>query len=644
MKYAFGILFLFLIIFSSELKAQNYDPNFFPIGVWSVKGNHRLVEDYLYIEVDGEFAMPPAAPALHEELFSDLENRGFNAAYMSLDPIGPTLHSILDVADSHGVKVIAGIPHLTYILGNSNASPPSGDDIKTAILNDSIDFLKQHSAVLGYYLYDEPLPGWIDFDKFGEAYDTLLSLSGGNKPILSTWNDVRHMDYIDGYLGANNDDGNGSGLDVVMADTYPFSDTTALGSLADYMPAYFTAYGDTDNPETIGPATPSYSDYIKQIRLEQCNDNGNRPFWIVLQTFGDAEQYDEDEASWAFWRQVQPKEIRLQVWIAIMQGAKGIWYFLYESEYPSLLGMLDVSGQYTGRLVEATAVNAQINQISSILLNLDVVENAQVTVDQGEVQLHDDFTLGTDDKYAIVTNTDYFEDRDIQVSIQQSEIGYEVNSIIDKVSGENIPFTTTTTTIDFIVSLDRADGSLYHISSEVPLAIEYLSLFKANQKEDRVLLSWTTNTEKENDFFQIERSINNYDWESIGKVNGSNNTSQKTSYIAYDSTPLLGRQYYRLKQFDIDGSFTYSNIASVYFNNYDFVISPNPTSGIVNINFSRGVNAKLVVYDTMGEQLIEQKVDGKKAYLNLDNLPDGVYFISFQSEGFVINKKLVLRK
>jgi len=86
MRYQINFFLIAVLLFTQvPTQAQNYDPSFFPIGVWSVKGDHRSVDDYLYEDINGELTMPAAAPALHRKLFSDLSANGFNAAFMSLD-------------------------------------------------------------------------------------------------------------------------------------------------------------------------------------------------------------------------------------------------------------------------------------------------------------------------------------------------------------------------------------------------------------------------------------------------------------------------------------------------------------------------------------------------------------------------------
>ncbi|GEM_PF-4266792 len=597
------LLLCLQLAFLVRLAGQNYDPSFFPIGVWSVKGDFRPVNEYLFVDSSGVLVMPSQAPSYHSQLFKGLSENGFNAAFMSLDPIGPTLHSIMDTAQAYGIKIIASAQNLHGVLENSIDDPPSGQAIHDAIINDSIVYLRQHPATLGYYLYDEPLPGWIDFHKMGQAYDSLLVLSGGNHPILSAWNDVLYMSEIDGYLGANNDNGNGEGLDVLMADIYPFSDSTSPGSLVDYMPAYFSSYGDPNDPSSIGPATPTYSEYLEQIRQEQSNPKNDRPMWIIIQAFGDAVQYnaDDPDASWAFWRQVYPKELRLQIWMSLMHGAKGIWYFLYETEYPVLLGLLDASGQSTVRLQEAAAINSEVNAISPILLKLDVVEGANISASSGEVKLHDDVTSDSDDKYVIVVNKDYYNDQNITVTVDKADIGYQVNSITDEVSGANITFTETAATISFDAPLAAAKGGLYHLSAQMPMPVQYVVPFSATRVAEGIRLHWETSVEINAERFVVQRLETDGHWQDLTHV-----PAGQKKYGILDKHPLRGINTYRLAQVDFDQHISYSRIVAVVWD--DETTSwfyPNPTTG--DIRFADGATHHVLVTDMLGRQILHAR-------------------------------------
>ena len=110
-----------------------------------------------------------------------------------------------------------------------------------------------------------------------------------------------------------------------------------------------------------------------------------------------------------------------------------------------------------------------------------------------------------------------------------------------------------------------------------PLPIELVD-FKAELINQEVRLSWVTGSELNNDFFTVERSESGETFSSIGQVNGNGTINQKSEYSLTDRSPLYGTSYYRLKQTDFDGKFTYSKVIKVEnaeVKGY-FKIYPNP--------------------------------------------------------------------
>lgn len=91
-----------------------------------------------------------------------------------------------------------------------------------------------------------------------------------------------------------------------------------------------------------------------------------------------------------------------------------------------------------------------------------------------------------------------------------------------------------------------------HIGSTLP--IELLS-FSAEAKERNVELSWSTASEKENDYFSILRSADNDSWTEIGRVAGAGNSQSRLDYKFVDMDPNLGINYYKLRQTDHNGHF-----------------------------------------------------------------------------------------
>lgn len=94
----------------------------------------------------------------------------------------------------------------------------------------------------------------------------------------------------------------------------------------------------------------------------------------------------------------------------------------------------------------------------------------------------------------------------------------------------------------------------------------------------RVDLDWATASETDNDFFTIERSINGSDWTELVQVDGAGNSSTRIDYHEIDPKPFYGDSYYRLKQTDFDGEFSYSPIVLITQNGeMEIVAYPNPS-------------------------------------------------------------------
>lgn len=104
--------------------------------------------------------------------------------------------------------------------------------------------------------------------------------------------------------------------------------------------------------------------------------------------------------------------------------------------------------------------------------------------------------------------------------------------------------------------------TLATISADNPLPIELLS-FDARPEGSQVRLDWRTATERDNDYFTIERSANGEDFEDVGRVDGAGNSTTVLHYSDLDRWPLPGTSFYRLRQTDFDGTSTWSGTVAV---------------------------------------------------------------------------------
>jgi hypothetical protein len=96
-----------------------------------------------------------------------------------------------------------------------------------------------------------------------------------------------------------------------------------------------------------------------------------------------------------------------------------------------------------------------------------------------------------------------------------------------------------------------------------PLPVELLG-FQGQTIGNENQLTWSTATEHNNDHFDVERSADGADFEWIGTVDGAGNSQHVINYELMDPRPLRGYNYYRLKQVDMDGTATYSNVVALF--------------------------------------------------------------------------------
>lgn len=189
-----------------------------------------------------------------------------------------------------------------------------------------------------------------------------------------------------------------------------------------------------------------------------------------------------------------------------------------------------------------------------------------------------------------------------------------------------------------------------------PLPIELIS-FEANVNEQKVDLKWVTASEINNDYFTIERSIDARIWEEVLVTTGAGNSSQIVEYFESDYSPLEGVSYYRLKQTDFNGDFSYSNIVPVKFvkeNSDDGVInlfpSPATVGETVKVEFKNIFEAELLVVlrDIKGREFYSKVIvdieDGKLIGVPIEtHIPSGVYLITATSENQMYSQKLIIK-
>ena len=186
-----------------------------------------------------------------------------------------------------------------------------------------------------------------------------------------------------------------------------------------------------------------------------------------------------------------------------------------------------------------------------------------------------------------------------------------------------------------------------------PLPIELLD-FNALVCNKEVCLDWATASETNNDYFTMEKTKDGSNFEYVTTIDGAGNSTSILNYSTIDNSPYEGVSYYRLKQTDFDGNYSYSDLKMVNFSDteFSFNLFPNPSDGAnINVALSANVGEEVlvVVYDATGKEtyskIIITQDSGENIYA-IDpstKLASGMYLISATSKQEVVNKKLIVR-
>ncbi len=188
--------------------------------------------------------------------------------------------------------------------------------------------------------------------------------------------------------------------------------------------------------------------------------------------------------------------------------------------------------------------------------------------------------------------------------------------------------------------------------------VEFVS-FNASVTNNVVNLNWATATETNNKGFEVQRSLNNSEFASIGFVDGKGTTTGTSNYTYSDATQT-GKYSYRLKQVDFDGTASYSNTVEVNVVPTAFDLGqnyPNPfnPSTMISFNLPSESKVSLIVYNSTGQmvkELINNTISAgyNEVGFNASELTSGIYFYTLKaisadgSSNFQSTKKMLLLK
>ena len=189
------------------------------------------------------------------------------------------------------------------------------------------------------------------------------------------------------------------------------------------------------------------------------------------------------------------------------------------------------------------------------------------------------------------------------------------------------------------------------LTTAAVLSIKLIS-FSVQPDKERVIIQWSTASEQNNDRFDIERSSDGRIWKAIATIKGNGTTTQTHTYQAYDNLPLKGINYYRIKQYDLNGKSFISDVRSIkmFVDNSLLTVYPNPAKAVINFMLRdySGSNVIATLTNNSGRIIHQENIKEVQANvkytLNIKQQPaPGIYILQLKGEGVSENIRVVVQ-
>jgi len=215
----------------------------------------------------------------------------------------------------------------------------------------------------------------------------------------------------------------------------------------------------------------------------------------------------------------------------------------------------------------------------------------------------------------------------------------QINSLNDNASSLPNPCGGSQLPICYAVASSAEGSQVYEIINNLPIQ---LTVFEAYAEQKYNLLKWTTATEENNAYFNIQRSTDGQNFDEIGRVTGNGTTTTTMDYEFIDSQPLSPLSYYRLQQVDFDGKSSFSDIVSAVrkdVESFDIIsFGPNPNYGEMEVVISDIQSGRVdyIITNINGNILTQNgltTIKGLNTFkVNMTDSPAGIYFISIMKD------------
>ncbi|HWZ23075.1 MAG TPA: T9SS type A sorting domain-containing protein, partial [Cytophagaceae bacterium] len=200
----------------------------------------------------------------------------------------------------------------------------------------------------------------------------------------------------------------------------------------------------------------------------------------------------------------------------------------------------------------------------------------------------------------------------------------------------NLSFTSNNFTVT------HSCASRVQVNRSCSLPVSLIS-FTGSNIGNKNLLSWITSSEKNNAYFEIQKSTDNMNFETIGKVNGNGTTNSIQYYNFMDNNITGTINYYRIVQYDFDGKTSISSIVSIETSSGSSVtVAPNPSHDAFNVVLSEITTADLTVLDVLGREIYTTHIAQGRSLVTFGaDFQTGAYILQVKTSDQVFIQRII---
>lgn len=248
--------------------------------------------------------------------------------------------------------------------------------------------------------------------------------------------------------------------------------------------------------------------------------------------------------------------------------------------------------------------------------------------------------------YDILPTNDAALNATLRINYLNSELnGLDPTSLVlwkstDQLKWASVGYTTRDASANYVELTGISDFSRWTLSSLInPLPVR-ISSFVVECLNGSAHVAWTTAQEQNSSRFDVEKSTDGTEWQTIGHLAAAGNSNSPTNYSYTDGNTTSSTAFYRIAEFDIDGSSTYSTTARANCGiaGEDATIYPNPVRDIFRIllNTPAASQMKIEIYNAAGAKTLTQiaalNAGANSISVDMQSLPPGLYFLNLQWE------------